>query len=221
MSKKPGHSSRGLTVRVKTAKRRSISSTRWLQRQLNDPYVQKAKREGYHSRAAYKLLELEEKFHFLTNGAKVVDLGAAPGGWSQVAVAACGEGNVIGLDLLEISPVPGAMLLQMDFMEASAPEELKKLIHGADIVLSDMAPNASGQPNLDHLRIVTLVEAAFDFACEVLRPGGVFVAKVWQGGTERELLNRVKERFTTVKHAKPKSSRQDSAETFLVAMGFR
>lgn len=214
-------SSRGISVRVKTAKGRKISSSRWLARQLNDPYVQRAKQEGYRSRAAYKLLELDEKFHVLKPGKKVVDLGAAPGGWSQVAVAVCGAGNVIGLDLLEIPPIPGAELLKLDFMDEDAPAKLKALIQGADIVLSDMAPNASGQQDLDHLRIVTLVEAAFEFACEVLSPGGAFVAKVWQGGTERELLARIKKRFEVVRHAKPKASRQDSAETFVVATGFR
>ena len=219
--KRPSKASRGLSVRVKTAKGRTISSSRWLSRQLNDPYVQKARQEGYRSRAAYKILELDEKFHFFAKGKQVVDLGAAPGGWSQVAVAKCGEGNVVGLDILEIPLVRGAHLLLMDFMDDEAPDALKKLMGRADIVLSDMAPNASGQPNLDHMRIVILVEAAFEFACEVLKPGGVFVAKVWQGGTERELLERMKKSFVSVKHAKPKASRQDSAETFVVATGFR
>jgi 23S rRNA (uridine2552-2'-O)-methyltransferase len=219
--KRDSTSSRGVSVRVKTAKGRTTSSTRWLQRQLNDPYVARAKREGYRSRAAYKLLELDEKFHFLKKGSKVVDLGAAPGGWSQVAVARCGEGNVVGIDLLDIDPVPGANLLKMDFMDDVAPAALQDLIGGADIVLSDMAPNASGSPGLDHMRIVLLVEAAFDFACDVLNPGGAFVAKVWQGGTETQLLARIKQRFSSVKHAKPKASRADSAETFLVATGFR
>jgi 23S rRNA (uridine2552-2'-O)-methyltransferase len=221
MTDKPKHSSRGVTVRVKTAKGRTTSSARWLARQLNDPYVLKARRDGYRSRAAYKLIELDEKFHFLGKGKRVIDLGAAPGGWSQVAVAKCGEGNVVGTDLLEVPFIPGAELLQMDFMDDEAPARLKAMMGRPDIVLSDMAPNASGQPNLDHLRIVILVEAAFDFACEVLKPGGVFVAKAWQGGTERELLDRMKKRFAVVKHAKPKASRQDSAETFVVATGFK
>lgn len=219
--KSSGKSSRGIVVRVKSASGRSTSSTRWLQRQLNDPYVSKAKREGYRSRAAYKLIELDEKFHFLKAGKKIVDLGAAPGGWSQVAVQKCGEGNVAGIDLLEIPPVPGAILLQMDFMEDAAPDALKALMGRADIVLSDMAPNASGQPDLDHMRILILVEAAFEFALEVLKPGGVFVAKVWQGGTEHKLLERMKKNFAAVRHAKPKASRQDSAETFVVATGFK
>jgi len=217
---KKNTSGRGLTVRVKTAKKRSTSSTQWLKRQLNDPYVRRAKADGYRSRAAYKILELDEKFHFLKKGMKVVDLGAAPGGWTQVL---CQRGiSVVGIDLLEIPPIPGSTLLQMDFMDEDAPARLKQELGGeADLVLSDMAPNACGDPKLDHLRIVTLVEAAFDFACEVLKPGGGFIAKNWQGGTEAELLGRIKQRFTTVKHAKPKSSRSDSAETFLVAIGFR
>ncbi len=221
MTEKRDKSSRGVTVRVKTAQGRTTSSTRWLQRQLNDPYVVLAKRDGYRSRAAYKILELDDKFHFFGKNKKVVDLGAAPGGWSQVAVARCGEDCVVGIDLLEIPHIPGAELLQMDFMDDAAPDALKALMGRADIVLSDMAPNASGQPNLDHMRIIILAEAAFDFACEVLKPGGVFVAKVWQGGTEKALLDRLKKSFTTVKHAKPKASRQDSAENFVVAMGFR
>ena len=214
-------SSRGLTVRVKTAKGRTTSSNRWLQRQLNDPYVAKAKRDGFRSRSAYKLLELDEKFKFLKKGKRVVDLGAAPGGWLQVCVDKCGENKVVALDILEMDPLPGSVTLKLDFMDDDAPAELKKHISGVDIVLSDMAPNASGQPDLDHLRIVLLVEAAFEFACEVLTPGGVFVAKVWQGGTAHELLARLRKRFTSVKHAKPKSSRADSAETFVVATGFR
>ena len=219
--KSSGKSSRGVTIRVKTARGRSNSSARWLQRQLNDPYVARAKKDGYRSRAAYKLLDLDEKFKFLKPGKKVVDLGAAPGGWAQVAVAQCGDGNVVGIDLLEIPEVPGATLLQMDFMDDAAPAALKNLMGRADIVLSDMAPNASGQPNLDHMRILILVEAAFEFALEVLKPGGVFVAKVWQGGTENKLLERMKKHFASVRHAKPKSSRQDSAETFVVAVGFK
>lgn len=212
---------RGMTVRVKTAKNRSNSSARWLQRQLNDPYVQRAKQEGYRSRAAFKLIEIDDKLHFLTKGKRVVDLGAAPGGWAQVAVQRCGEGNVIGIDLLEIPAVPGADLIKMDFMDDAAPDVLKAKMGRADVVLSDMAPNASGNQNLDHIRIMVLVEAAFQFACEVLAPGGVFVAKVWQGGAESSLLAEVKRHFAVVKHVKPKASRQDSAETFLVATGFR
>jgi len=219
--KNSGKSSRGVSVRVKSARGRSTSSTRWLQRQLNDPYVARAKKDGYKSRAAYKLLELDEKFHFLAKGKKVLDLGAAPGGWAQVVVQKCGEDTVVGIDLLEIDSIPGAHFLMMDFMDDSAPQALKDMMGRADIVLSDMAPNASGQPSLDHMRIVLLVEAAFDFSLEVLKPGGTFVAKVWQGGTENKLLERMKKHFTSVRHAKPKASRQDSAETFVVAMGFK
>jgi 23S rRNA (uridine2552-2'-O)-methyltransferase len=178
--------SRGLVVRVKTARGRKTSSNRWLQRQLNDPYVVMAKRDGYRSRAAYKLIQLDEKFHFLKAGMKVVDLGAAPGGWSQVAVKKCGAGNVVGIDLLEIPPIPDVVLLKMDFMDDEAPFAIKSIMNRADIVLSDMAPNASGQPNLDHDRIVILVEAAFEFAIEVLKNGGTFVAK---SGKEVQKIN--------------------------------
>ncbi len=221
MTEKKKSGTRGMTVRVKTAKSRSNSSARWLQRQLNDPYVQRARQEGYRSRAAFKLIEIDDKLQFLAKGKHVVDLGAAPGGWAQVAVQRCGEGNVIGIDLLEIPAVPGADLIMMDFMGDAAPEILKAKMGRADIVLSDMAPNASGNQNLDHIRIMVLVEAAFQFACEVLKPGGVFVAKVWQGGAQSGLLAEVKKHFAVVKHVKPKASRQDSAETFLVATGFR
>jgi 23S rRNA (uridine2552-2'-O)-methyltransferase len=219
--KKQTNSSRNVSIRVKTARGRTTSSARWLARQLNDPYIVQAKKDGYRSRAAYKLIELDEKFHFLGKGKIVADLGAAPGGWSQVAVKNCGEGKVVGIDLLEIPPIAGATLMKMDFMDDTAPDILKSHFKHVDIVLSDMAPNASGQPDLDHMRIVILVEAAFEFACEVLKPGGVFVAKVWQGGTERELLEKMKKHFIKVRHAKPKASRQDSAETFVVAEGFR
>ncbi len=221
VDKKTQKSSRGVVVRVKTAYGRTNSSSRWLQRQLNDPYVQKAKREGYRSRAAFKLTEIDDKLHFLAKGKKVVDLGAAPGGWAQVAVQRCGENNVVGIDLLEIPSIPGATFLMMDFMDDAAPDELKALMGRADIVLSDMAPNASGNQKLDHMRIMILVEAGFHFACEVLERGGVFVAKVWQGGAESSVLAEIKKRFATVKHVKPKASRQDSAETFLVATGFK
>jgi 23S rRNA (uridine2552-2'-O)-methyltransferase len=219
--KKPKKSSRGVVVRVKTASGRTISSSRWLARQLNDPYVQKAKKEGYRSRAAFKLSEIDDRFHFLAKGKNVVDLGAAPGGWAQVAVQRCGENRVVGIDLLEIPAIPGATFLAMDFMDDAAPDALKALMGHPDIVLSDMAPNASGNQKLDHMRIIILVEAAFYFACEVLKPGGVFVAKVWQGGAESGVLAEIKRRFATVKHVKPKASRQDSAETFLVATGFK
>lgn len=228
---------RHLTVRVKTSKKRTTSSNRWLARQLNDPYVKQAKKDGYRSRAAYKILELDEKFHLFKPGMKVIDLGFAPGGWIQVAVKKVGarsekrgasatdsskNGLVIGIDLLEAPPIPGAIILQGDFTSPSLQAQLKALTDGkVDIVMSDMAPNSTGHAATDHLRIMALVEEAFIFACEVLKPQGVFVAKVWQGGTEGEVLAKMKQHFTTVKHAKPKSSRQDSAESYVVAMGFR
>lgn len=228
-SKKPGSDGSGnsknprLHQKVKTAKRRSISSNRWLQRQLNDPYVQKAKQLGYRSRAAFKLLELDDKFRFLKPHQTVVDLGAAPGGWCQVAGERCKGGTIVALDLLPIEPLANVTCLEMDFMAEDAPEKLRALLPsgGADMVVSDMAPNASGDPSLDHLRIMGLVEAALEFAYEVLKPGGGFVCKVWQGGTEAELLKQLRLRFTTVRHAKPDSSRKGSAETFLIALGFK
>lgn len=218
-AKKPG-SLRTTKTRVKTAKGRKLSSTLWLERQLNDPYVQRAKAEGYRSRAAYKIIELDEKFHFLKGGQRVLDLGAAPGGWSQVAAKK--KAKVVGIDLLPIKPIPGAELIEMDFMDEAAPEKLRQMLGGnADVVLSDMAPNSSGHSGTDHLRIMALVEAAFEFACEVLNEGGTFVAKVWQGGAEAEMLKEMKRRFATVKHAKPNASRANSAEIYVVAMGFK
>ena len=227
--KTPGKTtgSRSVTVRVKTAKFRKTSSTRWLERQLNDPYVALAKKEGYRSRAAFKLIELDDKFHFLSPGKKVIDLGAAPGGWTQVAATRVKAGisrggRVIGIDFRTIDPINGAELIIQDFMEEDAPQKLKTLLNGkADIVLSDMAPNASGHAPTDHLRIMMLCEAACEFALEVLAEGGVFVAKVLQGGTEKELLATLKKHFTSVKHAKPEASRKDSAETYVVATGFK
>lgn len=217
-----GDGRRHTKVRVKTAKKRKVGSTLWLERQLNDPYVKRAKADGYRSRAAYKLIELDEKFKFLKKGLKIVDLGAAPGGWTQVAVKAVGDGNVVALDILPMPAVPGAIVLTADFMDDAAPALLQQAMNGkADLVLSDMAPNTIGDPSTDHLRIMTLMEAAFIFACDVLKPGGGFIAKVWQGGTEQALLAEMKKRFKTVKHAKPASSRKDSAETFVVAMGFK
>lgn len=211
-----------LHQRVKTASGRKIGSTKWLQRQLNDPYVQQARRDGYRSRAAYKLLELDDKFKFLKKGMDVVDLGAAPGGWSQVAAKRCKGGKIIALDILEMDPLPDTTMLHLDFIADDAPEILRELVpEGCDMVLSDMAPNASGNPSLDHLRIMGLVEAAAMFAEEVLKPGGGFICKVWQGGTEADLLKQLRPKFTTVRHAKPPSSRKDSAETFLMALGFK
>lgn len=214
-------------VRVRTAKGRKLSSTLWLDRQLNDPYVKRAKAEGYRSRAAYKLIEIDDKFRLLAPGARVVDLGAAPGGWAQVAAARTGAEHgraqaVAALDILEMQPLPGVSALHLDFMDESAPEQLKSLLGGpANIVLSDMAPNTTGHTSTDHLRIMVLVEAAYEFACEVLAPEGAFIAKVWQGGTENQLLAEIKRRFRVVKHVKPKASRAGSAEMYLVATGFR
>ncbi len=218
-----GTGNRGLHTRVKTAKGRRLSSTRWLQRQLNDPYVQEAKRLGYRSRAAFKLIELDDKFGFLKKNAKVIDLGAAPGGWTQVAMERIGEGgHVIGIDLLEMEAIPGADLIQGDFLDDDAPERLNALLGGqADVVLSDMAAASTGHPQTDHLRIMGLLEVAADFAADVLAPGGAFVGKVLQGGTENELLAALKRDFKTVKHAKPPASRSDSAEVYVVATGFR
>ncbi len=220
----PG-TSRELTVKVKTAKRRKLSSTIWLQRQLNDPYVHEAKRQGYRSRAAFKLIQLDERFNILKPGLRIVDLGAAPGGWTQVAVQKVGgkKGSiVVGMDILEWDAVSGAITLQGDFLADDAPERLKEALGGpADVVLSDMAAPTTGHSSTDHLRIIGLVEVALHFALEVLTPGGTFVAKVFQGGTEKTLLETLKKNFTSVRHAKPPASRQGSAETYVVAMGFR
>ena len=221
-----GDSGRALKVRVKRAKGRSLSSKLWLERQLNDPYVARAKREGYRSRAAYKLAEIDDKHHFLKPGAKVIDLGAAPGGWSQIAAqrvqAERGRGRVVAIDPLAMDAIPGVEFLHLDFLDPSAPEDLRKLLGGpADVVLSDMAANASGHRQTDHLKIMALVEVAAAFAREVLKPGGIFVAKVLQGGTEAALLAELKRDFASVKHLKPAASRSDSAELYLFASGFR
>ncbi|HNR77514.1 MAG TPA: RlmE family RNA methyltransferase [Parvularculaceae bacterium] len=216
-----GVGQRDMRVNVKTAKKRKLSSTLWLDRQLNDPYVARAKAEGYRSRAAYKLKEINEKFHLIRKGSRVVDLGCAPGGWLQAAVEA-GATKVVGVDYLELPNVPGAQHLQLDFLEEGAAEKLKALLGGeADVVLSDMAAPTTGHKNTDHIRIIALAEAALDFAIDVLAPGGAFVCKVFQGGAEGELLARLKDNFFAVKHAKPKSSRADSAEIYVVATGFR
>jgi 23S rRNA (uridine2552-2'-O)-methyltransferase len=216
----------GLKQRVKSGKKRSLSSKLWLERQINDPYVARAKREGYRSRAAYKLIEIDDRHRFLKPGGRVVDLGAAPGGWSQVAAkrvgAAEGRGRVIAIDLLEMDAVPGVDVLHLDFLDPEAPDILKDRLGGrADVVLSDMAANTTGHRKTDHLRIVALVEAAAAFAAEVLAPGGTFLAKVIQGGTEGELLAMLKRDFTSVKHVKPAASRADSAELYVLATGFR
>lgn len=222
-SGKKNTSSRGIGEKVKTARGRTTSSVRWLQRQLNDPYVQQARRDGYRSRAAYKLLELDEKFKLLKPGMKVVDLGCAPGGWVQVAVQRVGaKGFVVGVDLLEMEPVHGATTFVQDFLADDAPEIIKSHLEGkASIVLSDMASNTTGHAPTDHLRIIHLCDLAYHFATEILEIGGAFVCKVRQGGTEGVLLKEMQKRFTTVKHAKPKASRSESAESYVVAMGFR
>ena len=204
-----------------------MSSTRWLQRQLNDPYVAAAKREGYRSRSAYKLLEIDDKFHIFNVGDKVIDLGAAPGGWAQMAAkrvgADSGQGMVIAIDLQEMEAMPGVTLLQLDFMAPKAPDIIRAALAGAqaNAVISDMAAPATGHKSTDHLRIMGLCEAALDFAKEVLAPNGVFLAKVLQGGTERELLIALKHAFKTVRHVKPEASRADSAELYVLATGFR
>ena len=217
---------RELKVRVKKARGRSLSSKLWLERQLNDPYVARAKREGYRSRAAYKLIELDDKYHFLKPGMRVIDLGAAPGGWSQTAAARVksgeGRGRVIAIDILDLEPLAGVEFLQMDFLDPAAPEKIRAMLGGrADVVLSDMAANATGHRKTDHLRIMALVETAFAFAREVLDPGGSFLAKVLQGGTESGLLASLKRDFATVRHVKPAASRSDSAELYVLATGFR
>jgi len=223
---KGGRGSRELKVRVKTGKNRSLSSKLWLERQLNDPYVARAKREGLRSRAAFKLMEIDDKYRLLKPGARVVDLGAAPGGWSQIAAkrvgAADGKGKVVAIDLLEMPGIPGVAFEQIDFLDDAAPERLTAMLEGqADVVLSDMAANATGHRRTDHLKIVALVEAAADFAREVLKPGGAFLAKVIQGGTEGELLASLKRDFASVKHVKPAASRSDSAELYVLASGYR
>jgi 23S rRNA (uridine2552-2'-O)-methyltransferase len=223
--KKGGSGTRALKVRVKTAGKRSLSSKLWLERQLNDPYVARAKREGYRSRAAFKLIEIDEKARFLKKGARVVDLGAAPGGWSQIAAKRAGapdHGKVVAIDILDMDPVPGVMFAKLDFLDPSAPDKLKEMLGGpADVVLSDMAANATGHARTDHLKIMALVELAAEFAREVLAPGGAFLAKVLQGGTEASLLAALKRDFAKVQHIKPPASRADSAELYLLATGFR
>ncbi len=216
---------RDLKVRVKTAKGRRLSSTLWLERQLNDPFVAAAKRAGYRSRSAFKLLELDDKYKFLKKHARVLDLGAAPGGWTQVAVERVGSDDntqITGIDILEMDPIPGAQVVQMDFMDPDAPDRLTKLLNGkVDVVLSDMAPATTGHRKTDHLRIIGLCEAALEFAVECLHPGGTFVAKVFQGGSERDLLDQMKRQFLAVRHVKPKASRAGSAELYVVATGFK
>ena len=220
-------SDKDLKIRVKSAKGRKVSSTKWLERQLNDPYVARARAEGYRSRAAFKIKEMDEKHKLFHKGTRVVDLGAAPGGWSQVAAKAVGSTDanplVVGIDYLEMDPIPGVILFRKDFTEDDAPQLLIDAMGGkkADLVMSDMAWPTTGHRATDHLRIVQLIEIAADFAIDVLAPGGGFVAKVFQGGTEHELLHMLKRHFKTTFHAKPPSSRQDSAEAYLIAKGFK
>ena len=226
--RRPGGSGRSLTQRLRTAGRRRPSSIRWLERQINDPYVAEAQRQGYRSRAAFKLQQLDDRFHLLGPGKRVIDLGAAPGGWTQVAVERClptgggKQGRVVGIDLTPMPPIPGAELLEGDFLAPEAPERLKAALGGpADVVLSDMAAPATGHARTDHLKIMALAEAAHAFAVEVLKPGGAFIAKVLQGGATQELLKALKRDFAEVRHVKPLASRADSAEIYVVALRFR
>jgi 23S rRNA (uridine2552-2'-O)-methyltransferase len=219
-------SRRPLKVQVKSGRGRTLSSKLWLDRQLNDPYVARAKREGFRSRAAYKLIEIDDKQSLLRLGASVVDLGAAPGGWSQVVAkrvgAAEGRGHVVAIDLLDMPPIPGVAFVQLDFLDVAAPDTIKGLLGGsADVVLSDMAANATGHRPTDHIKIMALAEAAAEMAHDVLKPGGAFLCKVLQGGTEGTLLAQLKKDFASVKHIKPAASRADSAELYLLARGFR
>jgi len=222
-----GGGRRQLKVRLKTARQRSASSQRWLERQLNDPYVAAARHEGYRSRAAFKLTEIDDRHRLLKPGKRVLDLGAAPGGWSQVAATRVrsrdDKGQVVAIDLLPMEPVAGVTFLQLDFMDESAPSRLRGLLRDgrADVVLSDMAAQGTGHTRTDHLRVMALAEAAIEFACDILEPGGAFLCKVFQGGTEHELLAALKRAFTSVKHVKPPASRADSAELYVLATGFR
>jgi 23S rRNA (uridine2552-2'-O)-methyltransferase len=223
-SAKPGQ--RGLAVRVKTAKSRDLASTLWLERQLNDPYVQEAKRLGYRSRAAFKMAQLDDKCRLLKPGMRIVDLGAAPGGWTQIAIertkALTSGAKIVALDILPMDALPPATVLHLDFTKDSAPGALRAALDGeADLVLTDMAAPTTGHRETDHIRIIALAEMAYDFAAEVLAPGGAFVAKVFQGGSERELLHRLKQDFATIRHVKPPASRAESAEVYVVAQGFR
>ncbi|MDB5369921.1 MAG: Ribosomal large subunit methyltransferase [Roseomonas sp.] len=221
--KPPIEAGRNLTTRLRTAKGRTTASQKWLERQLNDPYVRAAKVAGWRSRAAFKIIELDDKYKLFRPGQRVVDLGAAPGGWTQVAVQRVGNtGRVVALDLLPMDEIAGATLLEGDFQDLAVEQAVLDAMQGpADLVLSDMAPNTTGHNATDHIRILALIELALDFAGKVLTPNGSFVAKVFQGGTERDMLNRLKRDFASVKHAKPPSSRKDSAEMYVVAQGFR
>jgi len=222
-----GRGERRLRTRVKTAGRRTASSTRWLERQLNDPYVARARKEGYRSRSAYKLIEIDDRFHLLRPGRRVIDLGAAPGGWAQVAVARTGSTDrdplVVGVDILDIDPLPGAVFLKLDFLDPAAPDAIRAALRGrpADVVLSDLAAPTTGHRRTDQLRTANLAEAAAAFAVEVLAPGGHFLTKAFQGGLDPEWLAGLKKRFTTLRHVKPKASRPESVELYLLAEGFK
>lgn len=228
--KPPTNSSHGnqrdLTVRVKTARKRSNSSVRWLERQLNDPFVAQAKRDGYRSRAAYKILELDDKFHFFTPNSRVLDLGAAPGGWTQVAIdrtkSTPEHPHVLGVDILEMPPLAGSTFIQLDFNDDNAPTIIQQALGGkVHVVMSDIAPNTIGHAATDHLRIMYMCELAYDLAIQVLAEGGVFICKVRQGGAETKLLAHMRQHFTKVSHAKPQASRKDSAESYVIAQGFK
>ena len=224
--RKRGAGRRALTVRVKTAGKRTASSARWLERQLNDPYVARAQAEGYRARSAYKLIELDEKYGLLARGRRVVDLGAAPGGWSQVATARVGSTDssplIVAVDYLDMDPIPGVETLKLDFLDEDAPDRIRAALGSAvDLVMSDMAAPTTGHRKTDHLRTIALTEAAADFAVSILKPGGDFVAKAFRGGTEGELLARLKRYFRAVHHVKPPASRKESVELYLVARGFR
>lgn len=212
---------RSKTVMLKTARKRTPAQQRWLNRQLNDPYVAAARQQGWRSRAAFKLIEMDDRFHFITPQSRVVDLGAAPGGWAQVAVKR-GARKVVGVDLLPVDPVEGATIIEGDFMDDAMPQRLQELLDGkADLVMSDMAPNTTGHAATDHIRIIDLAENALHFALEILADNGSFIAKVFQGGTEKDMLTLMKQRFTTVKHVKPPASRKESSELYVIAMGFK
>lgn len=224
MTKPPGTDGRGqVRARIKDRKDRTVSSKRWLERQLNDPYVHAAKTKGYRSRAAFKIVELDGKFHFMKKGARVLDLGAAPGGWSQIAASRVGAtGRVVAMDILEMEPLDGVTIFQLDMLDAETPAILIEALGGpADVVLTDMAAPTTGHRATDHLRTTALLEAALDMAEATLKPGGIFVGKAFRGGAENDLLQRLKKSFTAVKHVKPPASRAESVELYLVATGFR
>ncbi|WP_194149700.1 RlmE family RNA methyltransferase [Oecophyllibacter saccharovorans] len=213
---------RNKVVKVKSARGRTTAQVRWLQRQLNDPYVNAARQQGWRSRAAFKLMEMDDRFHFFQPDMKIVDLGAAPGGWAQVAAKRAPRSKIVGVDLLPVDPVPGAEIIEGDFMADDMPERLEKMLGGrADLVMSDMAPNTTGHPSTDHLRIMGLTDNALHFALQITAPGGAFIAKVFQGGAEKQMLDTLKKNYATVRHVKPPASRKESRELYVIAMGFR